>query len=104
MLSCTSIVSCNNGPAREESLETLTQEYVATAPSLCTKVRRLILGRLLAGALNRQGASIVVPVDRLLRRQDRNNRRHPYIYTTEEVERLLETAPDILLHALRCVR
>jgi len=78
--------------ASEESLETLTQAYVAAAPSPCTKVRRLILGRLLAGALNRQGASIVVPVDRLLRRQDQNNRRHPYIYATEEVERLLETA------------
>lgn len=78
--------------ASGEPLETLIQEYVATAPSASTKVRRLILGRLLAGALNRQGASIIVPVDPLLRRQDRNNRRHPYIYTADEVEQLLETA------------
>ena len=79
--------------ASEESFETLTQEYAAAAPSPSTRVYRLVLGRVLARALNRQGASIIVPdIDRLLRRQDRNNRRHPYIYATEEVERLLETA------------
>jgi site-specific recombinase XerD len=79
--------------ARQETPETLIRAYVARAPSANGKLRRLILGRLLAKALNRQGVLVAVPrIDRLWLRQDRNNRRHPYIYTVVEVERLLETA------------
>jgi site-specific recombinase XerD len=79
--------------ASQESLETLIREYVARASSPNGKLRRLILGRLLAKALNRHGVPVAVPrIDRLWLRQDRNNRCHPYIYTVAEVERLLETA------------
>jgi hypothetical protein len=79
--------------ASQESLETLTREYVARAASANGKLRRLILGRLLAKALNRQGVPVTVPrIDHLWLRQVRNNRCRPYIYTAEEVERLLETA------------
>jgi site-specific recombinase XerD len=79
--------------ASKESLETLIGEYVAQASSPNGKLRCLILGRLLARALNRQGVAVAIPrIDRLWLRQDRNNRCPPYIYTIAEVERLLETA------------
>jgi len=79
--------------AAQESLGTLVGEYAAAAPSADSKLRRLILGRIVARALNRQGSSIVVPViDRLWVRETLRNRRQPYIYSVEEVCRLLETA------------
>jgi integrase len=79
--------------ASKEPLETLIREYVVRAPSSNGKLRRLILGRLLAKALNRQGVPVAVPrIDRLWLRQVRNSCRHPYIYTVDEVERLLQTA------------
>jgi len=79
--------------AGQESLGTLIGEYVGHARSANGKLRRLILGRLVAKALNRQGVAVAVPrIDRHWLRQDRNHRCHPYIYTVEEVERLLKTA------------
>lgn len=79
--------------ADRESVGTLIYEYVAGARSINARLRRLILGRIIARALNRQGASVAMPpIDPLLLRQNRNQQIQPYIYTEEEVERLLATA------------
>jgi site-specific recombinase XerD len=79
--------------ADHESVGTLIQEYVAGARSINARLRRLILGRIIAQALNRQGTSVaVLPIDPLLLGQNRNQQLRPYIYTEEEVERLLTTA------------
>ena len=79
--------------ADHESVDTLIHEYVADARSVNARLRRLILGRIIARALNRQGTSVAVPpIDPLLLRQNRNQQLQPYIYTEEEVERLLATA------------
>ena len=81
--------------ARRESLNTLIREYAASARSVNGKLRRLVLGRIVARAMNRQGASVPVPaIDRLLLRQDRNQRLQPYIYAEKEIERLLKTARE----------
>jgi integrase len=82
--------------ASEESLNTLIREYAASAPSVNGKLRRLVVGRIVARAMNRQGASVPVPaIDRLLLRQDRNQRLQPYIYAEKEIERLLKTAREL---------
>src|SRR5262249_44414804 len=47
--------------AEQEAFVTLVSEYVAGAHSINSKLRRLVLGRLVAQALNRSGASVAVP-------------------------------------------
>jgi integrase len=79
--------------ADHESVDTLIREYVAAARSINDRLRRLILGRIIARALNRQGTSVAMPlIDPLLLRQNRNQQLQPYIYTEAEVEGLLATA------------
>lgn len=79
--------------AAQEELSTLVREYAATGRSAAGKLLRLDVGRVLAKALTRTGSLVVPPArDRMLVQQVRRQRRRPYIYSVEEVQRLLETA------------
>ena len=79
--------------AAQEGLSTLVREYVATGRSAAGKLLRLDVGRVLAKALSRTGSLVVPPDrDRMLTKEVRRERRRPYIYSIEEVQRLLETA------------
>lgn len=79
--------------AAKEPLSTLVREYAASALSAAGKVQRIQLGRVLAKALNRAGSPVAPPArDRMLVHDMLRMRRRPYIYTLEEVQRLLETA------------
>jgi integrase len=79
--------------AERESLATLVREYAALAPSAATNLERIKVGRVLAAALIRGGRPAVIPrAERFLTQQARRERCRPYIYTTDEVGRLLEAA------------
>jgi integrase len=79
--------------ASRESFSTLLREYASLAPSATTKLRRIHVGRVLASALNRRGFPAAPPErDALLVREELRKRCRPYIYTAQEVSRLLETA------------
>jgi site-specific recombinase XerD len=79
--------------ADQESLTMLIREYAACAPSAAGKVQRIQLGRVIAKELNRSGQAVVAPKrDRVLVQEMLRSRRRPYIYTVEEVQRLLEVA------------
>jgi integrase/recombinase XerD len=79
--------------AAQETLSTLIHEYAALASSAAGKLGRLKLGSVLAKALTRSGFATVAPArDRMLVQQAVRKRCKPYIYTPEEVRRLLETA------------
>lgn len=81
--------------AEREAFGILVREYIAGAGSVNSKLRRLVLGRLIAKALNRRGTAVAIPsINRLWLRQNRNQQLQPYIYTTQEVERLLATARE----------
>ena len=79
--------------ADKEDFWPLVREYAACARSAARKSRRISIGHVLAKALNRAGSSVVPPArDRLLAQEVRRMRRRPYIYTIEEIQRLLEAA------------
>lgn len=79
--------------AAKETLSTLVRRYAALATSAATKLERVKLGRVLAGALNRRGIPTVAPErDRMLVQEMLRKRCRPYIYTEDEVRLLLETA------------
>jgi integrase len=79
--------------AAKENFSTLVREYAASARSPAGKLLRIVLGHVLAKAINRAGTPVVLPPrDRMLVSEVRRMRRRPYIYTVEEVQRLLETA------------
>lgn len=79
--------------AAQEELSTLVREYAALGRSAAGKLIRLDVGRALVKALTRTGSLVVPPArDRMLVQQVRNQRRRPYIYSVQEVQRLLETA------------
>lgn len=76
-----------------ETLGVLVREYAEQAGSAVTKLNRFKLGRVLAGALSRQGIPTVSPAnDRLLVQEMLRKRRQPYIYTEDEIRLLLDTA------------
>lgn len=82
--------------AAQEELSTLVREYVALALSAAGKLIRLDVGRVLAKALSRTGALVLPPArDRMLTKEVRHQRRRPYIYSIDEVQRLLETASGL---------
>jgi integrase len=79
--------------AAQETLSTLIHEYAALASSAAGKLERIKLGGVLAKALTRSGSVTVAPTrDRMLVQEAVRKRCRPYIYTPEEVRRLLETA------------
>jgi integrase len=79
--------------AAQETLSTLIREYVALASSAAGKLERLKLGRVLAKSLARNGSVTAAPArDRMLVQEAVRKRRRPYIYTPEEVQRLLDAA------------
>jgi len=79
--------------AENEPFSTLARDYVATAASAVGKLHHLSVTRVVAGALQRAGVAVVKPAaDRLLLQEVARKRPCPYIYSTTEIERLLETA------------
>lgn len=79
--------------AAEELFPTLVREYACSARSAAGRLQRINLGHVLAKALNRAGSPVALSTrDRMLLNEVRRMRRRPYIYTVEEIERLLETA------------
>lgn len=79
--------------AADQPLNVLIREYADEAPSAHARLSRLSKGRLLAQALTRQGIpTVAVAADRMQIQEAARKRIRPFIYTTEQVERLLETA------------
>lgn len=79
--------------AKLEPLTTLIREYAAGASSAAGKAQRIQLGRIIAKELNRSGLAVTPPKrDRMIVQEMLRSRRRPYIYTIDEVRRLLETA------------
>lgn len=90
--------------AASEPFALLARDYVAAATSPMGKLHRLSVTRVIAGALQRAGVAVVKPAaDRLLRQDAARKRTHPYIYSTAEIETLLNTARgyDASRHPLR---
>jgi len=83
--------------ASGEPLNALVREYIALAPTAAERRKRLSIGRLVAQALRRAdpSAPMPVPYDRLIERDAKRCRRLPYIYTEEEVGKLLKAARNL---------
>lgn len=76
-----------------ESLRVLSQEWASLASSPAVQLHRLQLGRGLVRYLRRSDPEIVLPsLGHHLRREARKHQRLPYIYSHDEVARLLATA------------
>ncbi len=79
--------------AQSESLSSLVEEYAKLAPSPATYMERVKVGRAIARFLQRTNpAAASVKRDRMIVREVLRQRRRPYIFTQEEITRLLETA------------
>jgi len=79
--------------ATAHSLSALASRWAQLAATPAGQLRRLTIGRVLAKALRRNDPTVPVPsVDRQLRREVQRQRRPPYIYSPDEVKRLLDTA------------
>lgn len=75
------------------SLDVLLREWTGDGSSAVRTLAHLTTGRVLAKALRRQDASVVIPaIDPRLVRQARQEFRRPYLFTEEDVRRLLDTA------------
>lgn len=69
------------------------REFAKTGSTPQRVLRCQTIGRVLAKALRRDDPSFpLLPLDKRLIRQVAQQRRRPYIYTTEEIQRLLATA------------
>jgi site-specific recombinase XerD len=79
--------------ADQQSLTALVREYTACARSAAVRVQRIEVGRVIAKEMNRRGLAVAAPRrDRMLLQEMIRSRRRPYIYSNEEICRLLETA------------
>jgi integrase len=79
--------------AADQPLNVLIREYAEQAPSAHAQLSRLSKGRILAQALTRKGIpTVAVAADRMLRHEATRQRIRPFIYTTDQVEKLLRTA------------
>ncbi len=79
--------------AGTEPFALLARDYAAAATSAAGKLQRLRVTRAVAKALQRAGVAVIEPAtDRLLMQEVARKRIRPYIYSTAEVEKLLETA------------
>ena len=82
--------------AAKQPLPVLTQEYAALAPSAATKLCRITVGRIVAAALNRSGVATPIPkAHHWLHQLALREKRRPYIYTENEIRRLLRTALEL---------
>jgi integrase len=82
--------------AAKEPLSTLVHEYSARAPSAAGKLQCIAVGRLVAAALNRSGVATPMPkADRLLNQLALREKRRPYIYTEDEIRRVLGAALEL---------
>ena len=79
-----------------EPLRSLIQAYVADIRSPACQIERLKVGRILVRELQRSDPTAPAPpaYDRLVTRAMLRERRRPYIYSPEEIDRLLRTARD----------
>lgn len=78
------------------SLDVLIREWTGDGSTAAHAFECLGTGRVLARALRRQDPSIVMPaMDPRLARQARQAFRRPYLFTEEDVRRLLETARSL---------
>jgi len=79
--------------AEAEPFAKLSREYADAASSPAGKLARLRVTRVVAQALQRAGEAVAVPAaDRLLLQEVTRKRTRPYIYSSAEIEKLLETA------------
>jgi integrase/recombinase XerD len=79
-----------------QSLDVLLREWTRDCPTAMLALDRLTTGRVLAKALRRQDPSVVMPaIDPRLTRQARQELRRPYLFTEEDVRRLLDTARNL---------
>lgn len=79
--------------AEGDAFATVARDYVAAALSPAAKLHRLRVTRVVAGALQRAGVAVAKPAaDRLLLQDVARQRARPYIYSTAEIEKILETA------------
>jgi len=79
--------------ATAHPLSALVSRWARLAGTPAGQLRRLTIGRAVAKALRRTDPTVAVPpVDRQLRRAVQRQRRPPYIYSPDEVKRLLDAA------------
>jgi len=82
--------------AEQQPLHVLVQEYAQRGPTPESTFERLQSGRNLARGLQRYDPSIVVPkLDRLTVQAVLRQRRRPYIFSAEEIQRLFAVALKI---------
>jgi integrase/recombinase XerD len=78
------------------SLDVVIREWIGDAPTAQRACQCLGTGRILARALRRQDPSVPMPaMDPRVVQQARQAFRRPYIFTEEDVRRLLETARSL---------
>ena len=81
--------------AANESLATLVQEYVTLAPSPAAQMERVKVGRAVARFLQRSDPTVMLMRrDRMVTREALRRRKVPYIFTTEQIQHLLQTARE----------
>lgn len=82
--------------AGDDSIPALIRTYMAEARSPACQIERLKVGRILVREVQRIDPNAPAPpaYDRLVKRAMLRERRRPYIYSTEEIGRLLRTARD----------
>jgi integrase len=86
----------NRPDLASQSLDVLIREWTGDAPTAQHAFECLSTVRILARALRRQAPSVAMPaIDPRLVQQARQAYRRPYIFTDEDVRRLLDTARSL---------
>src|SRR5262245_7859036 len=76
-----------------QTFEVLVSEWADLAANPILRLQRLQVGRALAESLRRTDPTIgVIPLDPHMVREAKNQQRRPYIFSEEEIKRLLATA------------
>jgi len=79
--------------APDQPFAVLIQRWAQQAPSLELRQARIRVGRVVARALQRKDPSVMVPrLDRHLEREVRRRQRRPHIFSSEEIQKLFQTA------------
>lgn len=79
--------------ASDQPFAVLVQRWAQQAPRLELRQDRIRVGRVVARALQRKDPSVTVPpLDRQLEREVRRRQRRPHIFSTEEIQKLFQTA------------
>ncbi len=86
----------NRPDLASQSLDVLIRAWTGDAPTAQRAFECFSTGRVLAKALRRQDPSVAMPaMDHRLAQQARQTYRRPYIFTEEDVRRLLQTARSL---------